>query len=71
VATSHSLTVLSPDTDASYLPSGEKATALIRLEWPSTVYSNASVTASHSLTVLSPDADASCLPSGEKATALT
>src|SRR2546429_594592 len=32
---SHSLTVLSPDADASCLPSGEKATAKTQSEWPS------------------------------------
>src|SRR5277367_2600266 len=68
---SHSLTVLSLYADASVLPSGEKATAMTELEWPSSVCSTAPDPASHSLTVLSYDADASVLPSGEKATALT
>jgi hypothetical protein len=54
--------------DASCLPSGEKATAMTELAWPSSVCRAAPVAASHSLTVLSCDADASCLPSGEKAT---
>jgi hypothetical protein len=31
---SHSLTVLSPDADASSLPSGEKATASTHSRWP-------------------------------------
>ena len=38
---SHSLTVLSHDTDASTLPSGEKVTALTGPEWPSSVCSKA------------------------------
>jgi hypothetical protein len=70
VAASYSLTVLSFDADVSCLPFGEKATALIRREWPSSVCNNIPVAASYSLTVLSFDTDASCLPSGEKATAL-
>jgi hypothetical protein len=53
------------------LPSGEKATALTQLEWPSSVCNADPEPASHSLTVLSSNADASSLPSGEKATALT
>ena len=70
-AASQSLTVLSSDADATSLPSGEKATALTELEWPSSVCSAAPVAASQSLTVSSSDADATSLPSGEKATALT
>src|SRR5436190_22142901 len=37
VAASHSLTVLSYETDASCLPSGEKATAHTEAEWSSSV----------------------------------
>jgi hypothetical protein len=58
VTASYSLTVLSRDADASCLPFGEKVTALIRSEWPSSVCSNASVATSHSLTVSLPDTDA-------------
>jgi len=39
VAESHSLTVPSPDPDATSLPSGENATALTESEWPSSVCS--------------------------------
>jgi hypothetical protein len=67
----HSLIVLSSETDASCLPSGEKVTAFTEYEWPSSVCNIAPVTASHSLIVLSSEADANCLPSGEKATAFT
>ncbi|PVH92776.1 hypothetical protein DM02DRAFT_662619 [Periconia macrospinosa] len=35
--TSHTLTVLSIDADASVLPPGEKATALTQSEWPLSV----------------------------------
>ena len=59
---SHSLTVLSHDTDASTLPSGEKVTALTGPEWLSNVCSAAPDPVSLSLTVLSCDADASTLP---------
>jgi hypothetical protein len=62
--------VLSPDADASILPSGEKATALIKREWPLSVRRAAPVAEFQSLTVLSSNEDASILPSGEKATAL-
>jgi hypothetical protein len=48
---SHSLTVQSPDPDASVLPSGEKAMAWTQLEWPSSVYSATPDLASHSLIV--------------------
>ena len=71
VLASQSRTVLSPEADASCLPSGEKVTAQTEPEWPSSVCSSAPVAASQSRTVLSPEADASCLPSGEKATAQT
>src|SRR5437588_591223 len=39
VAASQSLTVRSPDAEATSLPSGEKATALTSAEWPSSVSS--------------------------------
>jgi hypothetical protein len=59
--------VRSPEADASSLPSGEKATALIGPEWPSSVCRAAPEPAAHSLTVQSLEADASSLLSGEKA----
>jgi hypothetical protein len=62
---------LSPEADASILPSGEKATALTLLEWPFSLCCIAPDSASHNLTVSSYEADASVLPSGEKAMALT
>src|SRR2546423_916701 len=65
------MTVLSPDADATSLPSGENATELTESEWPSSVCSAAPVTASQSLIVSSNDADATTLPSGENATDLT
>jgi hypothetical protein len=68
---SQSLTVSSPDADATTSPSGENATDLTQPEWPSSVGSAAPVSASQSLTVLSTDADATALPSGENATDLT
>src|SRR5579862_5695273 len=71
VAVSHSRTVLSIDADATSWPSGEKATALTHLEWPSSVLRQEPVAVSHSRTVLSSDADATSWPSGEEATALT
>src|SRR5437762_2077574 len=52
-------------------PSGEKAMALMKPEWPSSVLRQVPVAASHSRTVRSYDADATSCPSGEKATALT
>ena len=64
---SHSLTVSLYEADASSLPSGEKATALIGPEWPSSVCRAAPEPAAHSLTVQSLEADASSLLSGEKA----
>src|ERR1700744_2310097 len=66
-----SLMVWSFDADASVLPSGEKATSVTKLVWPSSVCSAAPDRPSQSLTVRSFDADASVLPSGEKATSLT
>ena len=71
VPVSQSRTVSSDDADATSLPSGEKATALTRFEWPSSVLRQDPVPVSQSRTVSSPDADATSLPSGEKATALT
>jgi hypothetical protein len=68
---SHSLTVLSPEADASSLPSGENATAETQSEWPLSVCRAAPDRPSHSLTVLSSEADDSSLPSGENATAVT
>ncbi|SLM35808.1 hypothetical protein LPUS_05177 [Lasallia pustulata] len=52
VAASQIRTVLSPEPDASCLPSGEKATAKIGPEWPSRVCSVAPVAASQIRTVL-------------------
>jgi hypothetical protein len=71
VAGFHSLIVRSSDADISYLPFGEKATALTESEWFSSVWNAAPVAESYSLTVWSSDADISCLSSGEKATILT
>jgi hypothetical protein len=68
VAAPQSRTVLSVDTDASSLESGEKATKLTRPLCFLSVCSNASVVASQSRTVLFSDADASSFESGEKAT---
>ena len=68
VAESQSLIVLSPDADATSLPSGKNATPLTQPEWPSSMRRAAPVAESQSLTVLSPDADATSLPSGENAT---
>src|ERR1700735_1415875 len=71
VVASQSRTVVSYEADASTLPSGEKATALTELLWPSSVCFQAPVVAFQSRTVLSYEADARTLPSGEKATAKT
>src|SRR4051812_40758958 len=71
VAASHSPTVLSLDTDARSLLSGENATALTEYVCPSNICRGIPVTASHSLIVLSLDADARCLLLEENATALT
>ena len=68
---SQSRIVLSCDPDTMYLLSGEKATEISLLEWPSSVCSAAPVTASQSRTVLSYDPETTCLPSGEKATEVT
>src|SRR5271170_1439231 len=55
--------------DATSLPSGEKATELTPIEWPSSGSPcGAPVAASQSLTVSSSEPDATSLPSGEKAT---
>ena len=61
----------SSDADASVLLSDEKATALTKREWPSSVCSSAPEPASQSWIVPSSDTDSSVFPSGEKATALT
>src|SRR5277367_3695402 len=62
------LTVLSTDADASRAESGEKATDLTELLWPSSLCRHLPLLASQILTVLSSDADASRAESGEKAT---
>jgi len=46
VAESQSLTVQSSDADSTSLPSGENATAWAQPEWPSSVCSEAPITAS-------------------------
>ena len=66
-----SRTVLSSEPEATSLPSGEKATLLTQLLWPSSVRRAAPVAASQSRTVLSAEPEATSLPSGEKATLLT
>ncbi|RYP17406.1 hypothetical protein DL765_004536 [Monosporascus sp. GIB2] len=71
VAASQTLTMRSPEPDASRLPSAEKATELTQLRWPSSVDRHAPVAASQTLTVRSQEPDASRLPSAEKATEVT
>ena len=66
--TSHSLMILSHDTDAISLLSGLKATALSNFSRPSKVCMHFLLSISHSLMVLSCDPDASSLPSWLKAT---
>jgi len=66
--TSQSFTVLSYDADASWQPSGEKATKEVPALCPSNVATQAPVCAFQSFTVLSTDTDASFSPLGEKAT---
>src|SRR5271156_3613830 len=64
VAESQSLTVPSPEADATSLLSGEKAMTVTHCEWPSSVWHTAPVAESQSLTVPSPEADATSLLSG-------
>lgn len=59
------LTVLSPDVDATTLPSGENARALTPPEWPLSMQRVTSVSESWSLTVSSVDANGTTLPSSE------
>jgi hypothetical protein len=66
-----SWTILSREPDTTCLPSGEKATDVIGLEWPSSVCCKAPVVVSQSRTVLSSEPDTTCLPSGEKAIDVT
>src|SRR6187402_1108750 len=66
VAASQTLTVLSPDADASSFESCEKATDLTQLLCPSSVCCSVPVATSQTLTVLSDDADASSFESCEK-----
>lgn len=67
VAAPQSHTVLSSDADVSSFESGEKATDLTQLLYPSSVCCSVPVAVSQSCTVLSPDADASSFESGKKA----
>jgi hypothetical protein len=62
--------VLSYDVDASVAKSGEKATRLTSLLWPSSVCRHTPLLASQILTVLSSDVDASLAELCEKATEL-
>lgn len=68
---SQSRTVLSPDAEASLMPSAENTTELMELKCPSRVLMCVPVFPSHSRTVLSVDAEASLEPSSEKVTELT
>jgi hypothetical protein len=71
VATSHSLTVLSADFNATVFPLGENATAVTRFSCPSSFRVSLPVAASHNLTVLSSDPEGTILLSGANVTILT
>src|SRR5579884_910480 len=71
LSTSHRRALVSQDTEASRLPSGEKATPRTRRTCPTNLRSSLAVAASHSRTVLSAPAVATYLPSREKTAAPT
>ena len=67
---SHILMVLSPDPDATFVPSGENDTLNTYEECPSSVCRHSPLVTSHSFTSRK-DPDATFVPSGEKDTLFT
>ncbi|KFX85880.1 hypothetical protein V490_09351 [Pseudogymnoascus sp. VKM F-3557] len=63
--------MLSSEPETTCMPSGEKATEVTELKWPSSLWSGPPVITSQSCTVLSQEPETTCLPSGEKATEVT